>query len=215
MHFVVFDIDGTLVDSTKFDSELYVLAVRTTLGIEIDGDWSRYRNVTDGGILDQIIEENGIRGDRGVLHERVKNEFVRLTSRYLNRHPDALKGIDGAAGLIEELKSRHSVVLAIATGGWEETARLKLQGVGIDLDRITIATGSDGTSRIAIMQTAEARALDGVPAKKKTYFGDGVWDKQASEDLGYDFIAIGNRVKHHVTFSDLSSHEAIFRQLGL
>ena len=215
MHLVVFDIDGTLVDSDKFEVELYVRAVKTVLGIIIDDNWGRYRNVTDGGILDQIIEENDVDGDRGAIHQRVKDEFVSLTKRHLNRHPDALKEIVGAKALIEQLKSKESVILAIATGGWEETARLKLRGVGIDLDQIAIATGSDAINRVAIIQTAEARALGGAIATKKTYFGDGVWDKHASQELDYDFIAIGDSVEHHVKFRDLSSHEAIFEQLGV
>ena len=214
MHLVVFDIDGTLVDSAKFEAALYVRAVKTVLGIIIDDNWGRYRNVTDGGILDQVIEENDVDGDRGAIHQRVKDEFVSLTKWHLNRYPDALKEIVGAKALIEQLKSKESVILAIATGGWEETARLKLRGVGIDLDQIAIATGSDATNRVAIIQTAEARALGGAIATKKTYFGDGVWDKYASQELDYDFLAIGDSVEHYVKFRDLSAHEAIFKQLG-
>ena len=35
MHLVMFDIDGTLVDSAGFDSELYEEAVRSVLDVEI------------------------------------------------------------------------------------------------------------------------------------------------------------------------------------
>jgi beta-phosphoglucomutase-like phosphatase (HAD superfamily) len=34
-HLVMFDIDGTLVDSTRIDSQLYARAVRETLGGDI------------------------------------------------------------------------------------------------------------------------------------------------------------------------------------
>ncbi len=64
MHLVVFDIDGTLVDSYGFDAELYADALRQVLGIDIDTDWARYRNASDSGILDQIIEETGVEEDR-------------------------------------------------------------------------------------------------------------------------------------------------------
>jgi beta-phosphoglucomutase-like phosphatase (HAD superfamily) len=60
MHLVVFDIDGTLVDSGSFETELYVRAIKTVLQIVIEDDWNHYRNVTDGGILDQAIADNGI-----------------------------------------------------------------------------------------------------------------------------------------------------------
>jgi hypothetical protein len=65
------------------------------------------------------------------------------------------------------------------------------------------------------MRIAEARALDGKMPLKRTYFGDGVWDKRASEILGFDFIAVGNAVSHSTVFTDLRAHEDIFRQLGL
>ena len=52
MYLILFDIDGTLVDSNEFDSEFYVQAVRKVLRIEVGDDWSAYQHVTDGGILD-------------------------------------------------------------------------------------------------------------------------------------------------------------------
>lgn len=110
MQFVVFDIDGTLVDSAEFEADLYVRAVKTVLDIVIDDDWSQYRNVTDGGILDQVIEENRVDGDRGQIHVRVKDEFFSLTTNYLDRTPDALKEIAGAKRLIEELESIDSCI---------------------------------------------------------------------------------------------------------
>ena len=81
--------------------------------------------------------------------------------------------------------------------------------------RSFLATGSDATSRVAIIEIAQARALDGDTATRKTYFGDGPWDKKASQALNYDFIAIGGRVEHPVNFPDLSSHEAIYEALGI
>lgn len=48
----IFDIDGTLVESSGFEDELYVAAVRDVLGdVCIRESWSTYRHVTDTGIL--------------------------------------------------------------------------------------------------------------------------------------------------------------------
>jgi phosphoglycolate phosphatase-like HAD superfamily hydrolase len=59
VHLAVFDIDGTLVDSDEFDGRLYAEAIRTVLGLEIDRTWSTYNNVTDSGILNEILNEMG------------------------------------------------------------------------------------------------------------------------------------------------------------
>ncbi len=48
----IFDIDGTLVESSGFEDELYVAAVRDVLGdVCIREEWSTYRHVTDTGVL--------------------------------------------------------------------------------------------------------------------------------------------------------------------
>ena len=49
---VIFDIDGTLVESAGFEDDLYVAAVRDVLGdVCIRKTWNTYRHVTDTGIL--------------------------------------------------------------------------------------------------------------------------------------------------------------------
>lgn len=58
---IIFDIDGTLIESMKFDSEIYIQAVKKVLGdVFIHDDWGKYNNVTDPGILNQILKENYI-----------------------------------------------------------------------------------------------------------------------------------------------------------
>ena len=111
-HLVVFDIDGTLVDSYGFDAELYADAIRRVLGIDIDTDWARYTNATDSGILDQIIEETGVEEDRETIQERVQTEFTRLTESYIKQNANAVREIPGASAFIEHLEQldRKSVV---------------------------------------------------------------------------------------------------------
>jgi len=68
-------------------------------------------------------------------------------------------------------------------------------------------------TRVEIMQIAEKRALEGRDAGRRTYFGDGVWDKRASEELGYDFIAIGDKVQHHARYPDFRQKQTILAHL--
>lgn len=213
MHVILFDIDGTLVDSDEFDAELYVAAVRKVLGIEIGDDWSAYRNVTDGGILDEIIDNAGLTAGRLRIHAEVKAVFAGLVSEYLDEREGRLPEIEGASAFIAQLESLPEVSVALATGGWEETARMKLRAAGLDRYSLPLASGSDVFTRVDIMQIAENRALDGRDADRRTYFGDGIWDKQASEKLGYEFIAIGDKVKHPTRFPDYRRGRAILSRL--
>jgi len=103
------------------------------------------------------------------------------------------------------------VRVAVATGGWEPTARLKLEHVGIRTAALALASASDATARAAIMRLAEWRALQGAAPTRATYFGDGPWDRRASAELGYDFVAVGGGVEHPVACQDFGDIEAILR----
>ena len=212
---VVFDIDGTLIDSEAYDASLFKQAIRDVLNIEICDNWSSYRHVTDGGILDEIIDTHGITDNRNTVHDEVKKLFFELNERYLSERPGALREIPGAKDFLTQLENKESVRVAIATGGWEETAVMKLEGVGINTGDLVIVSSSDAHCRTEIIKLAENRALAGRNAVKKTYFGDGVWDKQACEELDYDFVAIGANVDHRTRFADYLSPDEIFVHLGL
>jgi phosphoglycolate phosphatase-like HAD superfamily hydrolase len=207
----MFDIDGTLVDSMGFDVELYVRAIRAELGadVPIDETWRSYRNVTDSGVLDEILARHD--GDRPAdeLRQRVKARFVALVADHLERNRHAVREIPGATALVATLLATPGARVAIATGGWAETANMKLRAIGLDADALAIATSSDALERTRIMQIAEQRALAGAAPSRRTYLGDAWWDKRASAELGFSFVAIGKTVVHEPRFDDYSDRGAV------
>ena len=215
MHLVMFDIDGTLVDSAGFDSELYVEAVSSVLNVEIDSDWNVYEHVSDSGILAEVLRRGWPDSEHAELAARVQERFVALVADYLRRAPGAVREIAGAKRLVDRLLRLPNVRVGIATGGWEPTAKLKLAQVGIGIERIGFASSTDARARTAIMRLAAQRALHGVTCERATYFGDGVWDRRASMELGYDFVAVGGGVPHSVVYGDLRDADAILSGLGL
>ena len=114
---------------------------------------------------------------------------------------------------MERLLALPGVRVAVATGGWQETARLKLRLVGIDAERLAFASSSDALARTEIMRLAARRAMQGTAFSRATYFGDGPWDRRASEQLGYDFIAVGKAVAHTHAYDDLRDTDAILARL--
>jgi len=212
MQLVMFDIDGTLVDSHEFDADLFANAVREVLGVEVDRTWKSYRNVTDTGILSEILSQSGFDSE-SALHD-VKGRFVELVRAYLNDSGNAVSEIPGAKALVAHLRAMPEMELAIATGGWRESAELKLAHVGIDADQITLATSSEAKARVDIMRLAEKLAGSGRQFDSRTYIGDALWDLQASAELGYSFVAIGSRIEHSVRFEDFRDQEEILSILG-
>jgi phosphoglycolate phosphatase-like HAD superfamily hydrolase len=213
MHLVMFDIDGTLVDSAGFDGELYAAAVEAELGLAVDRTWKAYEHVSDSGVLEQLLREAGRETERRELEERVERRFVASVRDYLARNEGAVREIAGAKRLIERLLAIPTVRVAVATGGWAETARLKLAHIGVDAARLAFANGSDARARADIMRLAAQRAMLGANFIRATYFGDGLWDQRACGLLGYEFIAVGNAVPDCVAYADLRDTEAILARL--
>ncbi len=195
MHQIMFDLDGTLIQSYDLDGECLALAVSSVLGVSINTDWSSYAQVTDSGILNEVLGSLGL---DHLEHENITQNVKRTFLQLLHQRPDnAFIPVRGAQQLIEQLKSK-GCVLSIATGGWRDSALLKLQRAGLNIDGIVLASADDHHSRAEIMKLAASRA-GYVNHKLISYFGDGIWDKNAAEALGYNFILVGERFKHDKT----------------
>ena len=199
MHLIMFDIDGTLVQSTAFDDIAYTDAIEHELSINLKGDWENYINVTDTGLLQEILERYKINAHINDIIESVKNRFFRSVSKHLDKH--GLNEIPGASAYLNELKKIDGVKLAMATGGWLKSAEMKLRAAGIDYSAISLATSDDHHTRTGIMHIA-AEKTKVTNFKSRVYFGDAVWDKKACSEIGYDFIAIGNNVDHHQRYEN-------------
>lgn len=212
MHLVLFDIDGTLVESCDFDTTCFQAAIKDVLGVAIGTDWSRYQHVTDSGILAEIIEELGLHSDSERIVKEVKEQFVNRVADYVSCQE--VSPIPGAYKFLSQLVSRQNVSVAFATGGWAESARIKLNASGMNFSAIPLASSSDHYSRIEIMRLAERLAGNG-RYDSRTYFGDGPWDQKASETLGYNFVSVGNRISSSQSVRDYTEADVALRYIGL
>ncbi|MCP4674381.1 MAG: HAD family hydrolase [Deltaproteobacteria bacterium] len=187
MNTIIFDIDGTLVQSKDFDTELYIRAVTELLGnVQIHNDWALYTHVTDSGILSQILEENKIVIDEALVGT-IKSRFGELIESHLRYNP--CLPVDGAIQVLDEIRSLPDWRLGLATGGWRHTASAKLRSAGFDLDDIVMCTSDEHHARTEIMKLCLKQI--GGKEDKVVYVGDGQWDLNASRELGWGFVAIG------------------------
>lgn len=193
MKYVIFDIDGTLTQSTNFDASCFKNAVLEHADVVFKEDWGEYEHVTDSGILSEIIRTHGLIRHEIELTKSIKNTFIRNIETHLSYSP--VNEVPGANEFLGILASLDGVSVAIATGGWGETAKLKLGSAGIDFENVPLCSANDAISRVDIMTLAKTKA--GVqPEKRITYFGDAAWDKKACSDLGWNFVLVGNRIEH-------------------
>ena len=188
LHAAVFDIDGTLLDSFEEDAVLYVEAIRHVIGhVRIREAWEKYTCVSDTGILAQICQDNDIIHDVR-LFDTIREVFVHRLEAHMALHGPC-REVPGAREYLNRLRARPDVQVAYATGGWRASAQMKLRSAGFPLEDVPLASADDHHDRRQIMLCALGR-LRG-PFDTITYYGDGVWDREATAALGWEFVAGG------------------------
>ena len=191
MHAAIFDIDGTLLDSYGVDNSMYADAVRLTLGtVHIRDAWEKYPRVTDTGVLADICSDNAMVYD-GLVSTAVMNVYLRSLRSHMEAN-GPYREIPGALQYLENLRRRPDVRVAYATGGWRIAAEHKLVSAGFPLGDIPLASADDHQDRAQIMLHALGK-LEG-PFTSVTYFGDGLWDRAAAAQLGWEFVAVGPKL---------------------
>jgi len=200
-HAVLFDIDGTLLHSADVDDALYREAVRQVLGeVRLRPTLHHYEAITDSGVLGQILRDNDIPGDP---LDDVRSVFVQLLEQHVDAHGPFLE-IPGASEFLRRLEVSVDHAVAFATGGWRESAMLKLDSAGLDWNGYPLASSNDHHERTSIMEIALSHL--GRNFETITYYGDGPWDRDACKTLGWNFVAVGPALGGLESYHD---HEAL------
>jgi phosphoglycolate phosphatase-like HAD superfamily hydrolase len=126
-----------------------------------------------------------------------EDELKRLAMAYVRGTKEFLAGcsvedlaVPGAPQAIKRLQEDGWRV-AIATGGWRNTAELKLDRVGIDFRNLAMAYADDALGRSQIIAKAVSRAERKIGDRgfeRVVYVGDAFWDVNAAGRLGYGFV---------------------------
>jgi phosphoglycolate phosphatase-like HAD superfamily hydrolase len=191
---VVFDIDGTLTRTDEVDSVCYLRAFEEELGwTGISTDWAGYPSCTDEAIALEVFARHGGRAPRDGEIDRVRSRFFSLLEAALADGPDLFTEIPGAGEALRRLRSDPRYRVALATGAWEASARLKLRTAGLDVGGLPLATSDDHPIREEIVRRAIARAEAGNgPFEEIVSVGDGVWDLRTARALGIGFVGIAS-----------------------
>ena len=187
---MIFDLDGTLLDSYDLDEQLYRKAVLLEVpGVKFRKSWYDYHYSTDSGILIEILTEINL--PVRDYYDSVRKRFGKLVKAYLQSSNNC-KPIPGAPALLNKLRKTPNIEIGIATGGWRHTARMKLEAAGLSHLEVPMSSGDDAHSRTEIMQTCASRM--GSSISNFIYVGDAEWDLNAANELGWKFIGVGRRI---------------------
>ena len=189
----MFDIDGTLTESSDLDAATYLDALRDVFGFrDVSDDWASYPHATDGGILAELFRTRLARPPTPEEIGRMQRRYVSLLRERVD-DAGGLHPVPGAAEILVRLANDPCYAVSLATGAWRSSAALKLSATGLPVDRFPAAFADDAPSREGICQTSRQRAeaSAGEEFRRVVYVGDGVWDVRTSRGLGYGFIGIG------------------------
>ncbi len=176
---VLFDLDGTLADTIPLIVASYQHAFRTVLGEAPTEE--RARSWIGRPLLPALLEEAP---EHGHELDRVYREWnLANTARLIQRYagvPELLVGLRDAG-----------VVIAVVTSKRRQTARLALQGVGIE-DLIAVVTGLEDTPahKPAPDPLLHGAGVLGVDPATCVYVGDAVVDVRAARAAGMASVAV-------------------------
>jgi phosphoglycolate phosphatase-like HAD superfamily hydrolase len=185
---VIFDIDGTLVDSTAVHHAALTTAL---LGIGLDPrskPWSAFRHYTDSGVLDELY-----RDVRGV--GATAAELARLDTAMHHEFASAALGrpvaeIAGARRLLKEL-DEAGVLFGFATGSMRGAAALKLLTLGLDPQAQILVTASEYLSREDIVRQVLAEGDRRLGCSfNAVLLGDGLWDERVAQSLNMALVGV-------------------------
>jgi HAD superfamily hydrolase (TIGR01493 family) len=178
---VLFDVDGTLVDSNYLHVYAWTRAFQEA-GIAVES-WRIHRSIGMDGA--RLIES--LSGD---ADEDAQKQADELHTRYLKEAAPLLRPLPGARELLERVTSLGLQVV-LASSASEDELSMSRSVLDCD-DLVSAATSSKDVDDAKPDPTIIEIALDraGVEADHAVYVGDAVWDMVACGRAGVAAIGL-------------------------
>jgi phosphoglycolate phosphatase-like HAD superfamily hydrolase len=194
---ILFDIDGTLIDTAGAGRRAMVRAFREVLGLDGFDQTTgvAFAGRTDPAIMASLCAALGF--DAGVFLERrpeIESSFLRALEDEMRGADPRRRLLPGVLQLLRQLQSMEQVHLGLLTGNLEAGARIKL--ACFDLNRF-FAEGGFGSddpdrrqiARIALSRVSRACGVAFAP-EDVTVVGDTHHDVDCARANGYRAVAV-------------------------
>jgi HAD superfamily hydrolase (TIGR01509 family) len=183
-HAVVFDLDGTLVDTVGTRVQAWMAAF-PDFGIEPDPAFLAPLMGSDGHLLARMVAEHA-----GVsLQPGVDEDIDRVAGQHfseLNRHPRPLEGVADVVAWLD----RRGLPWAIATSSRPDEALASVAALGLARPPVVV-DGSDvehaKPAPDLLLKAAHVLAVD---ADGTWYVGDSRWDMLAARAAGMTAVGV-------------------------
>ena len=188
---LLFDIDGTLINSGGAGIEALKRALKERFGIDDDLHDVEVAGMTDSGIVVSILKKHKIPATTENTAAFL-DSYVHFLSLELPRRKGKL--LPGVLPLLEKLKTRKHLVLGLLTGNLSRGAQLKLNHYGVWHFFELGAFADDHHDRKELGPFAQARAKEKhgreFSAEEIDVIGDTPRDIACGKALGARTIAV-------------------------
>lgn len=205
---VLFDIDGTLLDSHGAGRRAMEAALRQVFG-STGSTGYRYDGKTDRQIVRDQMRNDGHDDERiDALMPELMEAYLAGLQRELAAPTARVDALAGVAALLDALALREHHVVGLLTGNLEAGARHKLVAAQIEWTRFPVgAFGSDHELREALPPIAQGRAHErfghAFEGEAVVIIGDTPADIRCGRPVGARAIAVATG---HYSVDDLQSH---------
>jgi phosphoglycolate phosphatase-like HAD superfamily hydrolase len=229
---ILFDIDGTLIDTGGAGRKAIERACRLVFGIDEARSGTarvRFAGLTDPVILESFCRALGVAPERLEAHrEALLRSFLLELKAELSAPEPRRRVLPGVRELLEELARRDGVYLGLATGNIESGAWAKLEALGLDGFFADGGFASDHADRRELARRGWLKLCKrfGIefPARRVTIVGDTERDVDSAHANGFRVIAVDSgwvprerleRAKPDWLLDDLSDTAQVLDCLGL
>jgi phosphoglycolate phosphatase-like HAD superfamily hydrolase len=196
MKLVIFDIDGTLTQTSRVDEICFTRAFADTHGLEVLADhWIDCPHVSDSGLMRHLFQHYFGRDPRDHESGVIKQRLVDLLEEHHRMDQTYFAEIPRAAETFNRLVESRGWSKAIATGCWQPSAEMKLRAASINYQGIPGGFAEDGVARESIVGAAISRSQNHYMQDnfdRIVSVGDGVWDVRTAARLELAFIGVAS-----------------------
>ena len=123
MKLYIFDIDGTLTDTTAVDDKCFIRTFERFFGTPLATiDFTKFQHVTDWGITEDLFLQTKGRTITPEEMNAFQTAFVQDLREEVSADKQQFAAIKGAAHYIRQLKAKQDIAIALATGAWRASA---------------------------------------------------------------------------------------------
>jgi phosphoglycolate phosphatase len=153
MRLILFDIDGTLIDSGGAGVRALDLAMKELFAVENAFQGISMAGKTDTQIIREGLVKHDLSTDRTI--DAVINAYLRYLAQEINNDRKHVK--PGIYEILVELQTLSNVGMGLLTGNLEKGARIKLEPFGLNEYFPSGAFGSDDENRNNLLPIAVKR----------------------------------------------------------